>query len=98
MTINFQFEGDKLCVALEGRLDSLTSQDLLKTLEEPMKKAKSIEFDFVGLEYISSAGLRALLTFQKQLGGKDKIVIKNSNPVVLNIFNVTGLAAVLTLV
>ena len=98
MKITWSFEDTKLIVSLEGRLDTLTSQDLLAELDEPLKKAEKIEFDFAALEYVSSAGLRALLTCQKQVGGKDNIVLKNVNPVVQNIFKVTGFAKLLTII
>ena len=96
MEIIKHIENDTLFVDLKGRLDTVTSQDLLADLVE-IDQVKAVEFDFKELEYISSAGLRVLVSYQKKLGGKDKVVIHNANPVVKNIFTVTGLGAVLTL-
>ena len=86
----------KLTVALKGRLDTITSQELLADLTE-VDEAKEMELDFKELEYISSAGLRAILAYQKKLGGKDKIVIRNMNPVVESIFKVTGFVNLVTI-
>ena len=96
MEIKKHIDNEILYVALKGRLDTVTSQDLLNGLPE-IDQVKSVEFDFQDLEYISSAGLRVLVSYQKKLGGKDHVIVKNANPVVKNIFTVTGLGAVLTL-
>ena len=96
MEINKNLEDGKLFVALKGRLDTITSQELLANLTE-VDQAKELEFDFKELEYISSAGLRAILAYQKKLGGKDKVVIRNMNPVVENVFKVTGFETLVTI-
>lgn len=96
MEITKKLEDGKLFVALKGRLDTITSQDLLANLTE-IDNATSLDLDFAELEYISSAGLRAVLSYQKKLGGKDKIIIRNMNPVVANVFKVTGFAALITI-
>ena len=84
-----------LNVALKGRLDTLTSQELLSNLVE-IDQAKVVEFDFKDLEYISSAGLRAILSYQKKLGGKEYIKIHNMNPIIANVFKVTGFQSLVT--
>ena len=96
MEINKNLVDGKLSVALKGRLDTITSQELLASLTE-VDQAKELEFDFKELEYISSAGLRAILAYQKKLGGKDKVVIRNMNSVVENVFKVTGFATLVTI-
>ena len=53
--------------------------------------------DFKELDYISSAGLRVLLTFQKQMNAQGKMTIKNSNEIIMEIFEVTGFSDILTL-
>lgn len=85
-----------LSVALIGRLDTITSQELLANLTE-VDEAKVLEFDFKELEYISSAGLRALLAYQKKLGGKDKVIIRNMTPIVANVFKVSGFSSLVTI-
>ena len=96
MEIYKKFNGDTLEVALTDKLDTVTSQTLSSELEGDAKKAKSIVFDFEKLNYISSAGLRLLISYQKALGGKDKVVVKNANAVVKNIFKVTGFINLIT--
>ena len=96
MEIVKSLDNGTLNVALKGRLDTVTSQDLLADLVE-IDEASMLILDFADLEYISSAGLRAILSYQKKLGGKDKIIIRNMNPVVANIFKVTGFAALITI-
>lgn len=90
MEIKKQIKDGVLYVALSDNLDTLTSQVLLSDLENDVKEVSKIIFDFTELKYISSAGLRVLLTFQKALGGKDNIVVKNVNGVIKNIFKATG--------
>ena len=96
MEIVKSLDNGTLNVALKGRLDTVTSQDLLANLAE-IDEASMLILDFADLEYISSAGLRAILSYQKKLGGKDKIIIRNMNPVVANIFKVTGFATLITI-
>ena len=85
-----------LSVALKGRLDTLTSQELLANLTE-IDQAKSLDLDFKDLEYISSAGLRAILAYQKKLGGKENVRIHNMNPIIANVFKVTGFQSLVTI-
>lgn len=90
MEIKKQIADGVLYVSLSDNLDTLTSQTLLENLENDIKEVTKIIFDFAELKYISSAGLRVLLTFQKALGGKETIIVKNVNGVIRNIFKATG--------
>ena len=96
MEIRKEIVGEELNVAITDKLDTLTSQTLEQELREGIKQVKKINFDFSELNYISSAGLRILMSYQKALGGKDKVVVKNANPVVRNIFSVTGFVNLIT--
>ena len=82
-------EGTLLKVALEGRLDTITSEELSASLagEEGFD---SILFDFEKLEYLSSSGLRLLFAYRKKLGGKDKVILTHVNPLITEILRVTG--------
>ena len=97
MTINKLQEGNTLIIALEGRLDTMTSPELEKELKESMDGAKSLVLDFGKLDYISSAGLRVLLSAHKQMKNKGGLTVKNVNEVVQEIFDVTGFADILTI-
>ena len=67
MQINKKEENDKIVIALEGRLDKLSSPTLETEIGPEIEKKKDIEFDLKDLQYISSAGLRILLATEKKV-------------------------------
>ncbi len=84
-----QEEGERLTVCLIGRLDTVTSGELSEALAG--KEPKELIIDPTDLEYISSARLRVLLTAQKGADERDgTLVVRNPNPVVRNVFQITG--------
>lgn len=89
MKIEKKLDGVRLVLKVEGRLDTNTSPDL--EAEVKLDGVKELVFDFAGLEYISSAGLRILLAAQKSMssaGGTMEIV--GSNEAVRSVFEITG--------
>lgn len=95
MKINLNKDNDKLIISLEGRLDTNTSPELeseYKKLDE-----KNIVLDLEKLNYISSAGLRVLLTMQKEMNKKGSLEIINVCDEVLDIFEVTGFNDILNI-
>lgn len=97
MTISKNLAGDKLTVAVEGRLDTVTAPDLEAELKSALDSAKELVMDFSKLEYISSAGLRVLLSAFKKLDAKGgKMKVTNINEMVREVLEVTGLISVLT--
>lgn len=96
MNIVKNLDGDKLTIALEGRLDTTTAPEFEAVLKEELPNAQSVVLDFEKLEYISSAGLRVLLTAQKEMVKKGGMVIKNVCPEILEVFEITGFADILT--
>lgn len=97
LNINTQKDGDALNVTLEGRLDTTTAPELEGKLKAELGDAKELNFDFAGLEYISSAGLRVLLASQKVMNKQGSMKIKNVNDTVKEIFEVTGFSDILTI-
>ena len=97
LNINTQKAGDALNVVLEGRLDTTTAPELEAKLKEVLGDSKELNFDFTGLEYISSAGLRVLLASQKVMNKQGTMKIKNVNETVKEIFEVTGFSDILTI-
>lgn len=97
MTINKIKENDSLKIALEGRLDTLTAPKLDAEIQGALNGIKSLVFDFEKLAYISSAGLRILLSAQKVMNKQGSMVIKNAGPEIREIFDVTGFSDILTL-
>ena len=83
-------ENDTLTVSLEGRLDTLTAPELGNEIQGKLDGVKNLVFDFAKLAYISSAGLRILLSAQKVMNKQGSMVIKNAGPEVKEIFDVTG--------
>ena len=90
-------EAAKLTVALEGRLDTATSPELEKCLQENLPGAAELDIDLSGLEYISSAGLRVLLSTQKQMMKQGSMKVTHVNETGTEIFEVTGFADILTI-
>ncbi len=87
----------ELVIALEGRLDTMTAPDLEKELKDDLEGVESLVFDFAQLQYISSAGLRILLSAQKQMNKQGTMVVKNSSEEIMEIFEVTGFSDILTI-
>ena len=88
-------EGGKLKIALEGRLDTNTAPELESELKGGLDGVSELEFDLEKLEYISSAGLRVLLSAQKVMNKQGAMVVKNSKPEIMEIFDVTGFLDIL---
>ena len=97
LNITRKGEGTKLEFALEGRLDTVTAPDLEKVLNESLSGVEKLVLDFSGLEYISSAGLRVLLSAQKIMNRQGKMAVKNVNETIMEIFEVTGFSDILTI-
>ena len=97
MTINKTKENDCLKIALEGRLDTLTAPKLDAEIQGALDGITSLVFDFEKLAYISSAGLRILLSAQKVMNKQGTMVIRNAGPEIREIFDVTGFSDILTL-
>ncbi|MBQ9063098.1 MAG: STAS domain-containing protein [Eubacterium sp.] len=90
-------EDAKLSVALEGRLDTTTAPELDNSLKESIADVKELVFDFAKLEYISSAGLRVLLSAQKTMNQQGSMKLMNVSSEVNEIFEVTGFSDILTI-
>lgn len=97
LNINKNLTNDTLEIVLEGRLDTTTAPELEKEIKASIQGVSSLEFDFEKLEYISSAGLRVLLSTQKVMSKQGKMVVKNVSENVEEIFEVTGFSDILTI-
>lgn len=83
-------DGVNLLLELEGRLDTTTSPQLEETINSTIGGVENLTFDIKDLEYISSAGLRVLLSAQKTMNKQGKMIVKNASEEVMEIFEVTG--------
>ena len=97
MTINKTKNGTELTIALEGRLDTMTAPDLDAELKKSLDGVETLTLDFSKLDYISSAGLRVLLSAHKLMSAKGGMKVTNVNDVVQEVFEVTGFADILTI-
>ena len=97
MKISRQQNGNTLTLALEGRLDTATSPELEAELKNSLNGCDSLVMDFSKLDYISSAGLRVLLSAHKTMSGKGGMKITHINEIVQEVFDVTGFADILTI-
>lgn len=86
-----------LDIALAGRLDTTTAPNLEAELKQSIGDNTELNLDFAKLEYISSAGLRVLLAAQKVMNRQGKMVIRNVNDVISEVFEVTGFSDILTI-
>ena len=97
MEIRKTQNGSSLTVEVEGRLDTTTAPELEASLNESYEGLTDLVFDFSGLEYISSAGLRVLLSAQKIMNKQGTMKVINANEVVNEVFEVTGFTDILTI-
>ena len=97
MTINKISEGEKLTLALSGRLDTNSSPSLEAELKQSVGGVKELIFDFSEVEYISSAGLRILLAAQKVMNRQGSIKLIGVSADVMEVFEITGFSDILTI-
>lgn len=97
MNIIKNTEGKTLNIALEGRLDTTTAPQLEAELKQSIKDSEKLVLDFEKLEYLSSAGLRVLLSAQKVMNKQGEMVIRGVNETIMEIFDVTGFVDILTI-
>jgi anti-sigma B factor antagonist len=96
MNVTKKMNGSTLEVALEGRLDTMTAPQLEEELAD-LDKADSLVLDCSKLEYISSAGLRVLLSAYRTMNAKGGMKLTNINEIVREVLEVTGFADILTI-
>lgn len=97
MTININKEGEKLVVLPEGRIDTVTAPEFSKTIDNSIDGVKDLVIDFEKVEYISSAGLRVLLTTQKNMAKIGTMKLIHVSDVIMDVFNITGFVDILTI-
>ncbi|MBQ1631976.1 MAG: STAS domain-containing protein [Clostridia bacterium] len=97
MTIEKTKNGSALMIALSGRLDTMTAPDLEAELKDALEGVGELTFDLEKLDYISSAGLRVLLSAQKVMNRQGSMKVLHPNEVIAEIFEVTGFSDILTI-
>ncbi len=95
--INKTTEPGKVLYELTGRLDTTTAPQLEQDVKSALEGVKELTLDMKGLDYISSAGLRVLLSTQKAMNKQGVMTLRNVNGAVMEIFEVTGFSDILTI-
>lgn len=90
MTVTMTRNDTQLTVNIQGRLDTLTAPELEEKLEDALDGVEELIIDLDGLEYISSAGLRVILSVIKQMDEQGEMKLKNVCSDVMDVFEVTG--------
>lgn len=96
MTLRIEKEGTNLVVSPEGRLDTSTAPQFEKELTESLDGVTDLTFNMEKLDYISSVGLRVLLSTQKRMNRQGKMKVTRVNETVMEVFEVTGFLDILT--
>ncbi|MER2013590.1 MAG: STAS domain-containing protein [Methanobrevibacter sp.] len=97
MDIEKHKDGKKLDVKLIGRLDSKTAPELKEVLEDSLNDVEELTFDLSELNYISSAGLRIILSTQKTMNKQGSMKVTNVQDIVMEVFESTGFVDILTI-
>ena len=98
LNIKKTIENGAATFLLEGRLDTATAPELESELKSSLDGVSKLTFDMKDLEYVSSAGLRVLLSAQKAMNARGKMTVINVNETIMEIFDVTGFSDILTIV
>ena len=97
MTIKMERNEANLTVSLEGRLDTSTAPKLETELKTALKGVQNLTIDLAELAYVSSAGLRVLLSTQKVMNRQGEMTVRNASDAVMEIFEVTGFVDILNI-
>ena len=97
MTIEIKKTTEETIIEIVGRLDTITAPALDKTINEDIGDTKNLVLDVKGMEYISSAGLRVLLSAQKKMQKIGSMKLTNVCEDVMEVFEMTGFADILVI-
>ena len=97
MNIEIKKTAEEAIIEITGRLDTTTAPVLDKTINEDIADVKNLVLDLNGLEYISSAGLRVLLSAQKKMQKIGSMKVRNVCEEVMDVFEMTGFADILVI-
>ena len=98
MKITKNQNGTCLNIAVQGRMDTTTAPELEKELRESLDGVTELTLDFSKLDYISSAGLRVLLSAHKTMRDKGSMKVTNANEIVQEVFDITGFSDILNII
>ncbi|MCH3943333.1 MAG: STAS domain-containing protein [Atopobiaceae bacterium] len=90
-------KGDRLVLAVSGRIDTNTTPELESYVERMPTDVKDLVIDLTDVQYVSSAGLRVILFAQKRMVGQGTLTISHPNEYVAHVFEATGMSDILTI-
>ena len=96
MNIKKEKDGSRLTIIIAGRIDTVTAPDVDEYIKNSLEGVKMLILDFKDVNYVSSAGLRVLLSLQKKMMVKGEMKLINVNEAVSDVFEVTGFDEILT--
>lgn len=97
MTLKKTQNADALLLEVEGRLDTMTAPELEKVITTQLEGVKHLTLDFAKLEYVSSAGLRVILTAQRRMSAQGDMEVIHVNELIMEVFEVTGFTDILNI-
>ncbi len=97
MTINPEQKNETLTLHIEGRLDTITSPELEKVINELPSEISVLILDLKKLTYVSSAGLRVLLVAQKKMNHLGSMKLTGVCADVMDVLEMTGFADILVI-
>ena len=97
MKISKKQDGSTLVMSVEGRLDTSTAPELDAEINSSLDGIESLELDFTSLDYISSAGLRVLLSAQKKMSKQGSMKVTHVCDAVIDVFEITGFTDIITI-
>ena len=97
MNVTMNRNGNELIVELEGRLDTVAAPELEEQIEPALEGVEKLIMDLESLEYISSAGLRVMLTTMQTMEEQGEMIVRNVGPDVMEVFKLTGFAGILNI-
>ena len=97
--IKTEIIGSTINIAITGALNSQSAPELHEIIMDAVPDVTEMNFDFADIEYLTSAGLREILTAQQEMDDKDgKLTIKNVSQDIMDIFKMTGFLSILTII
>ena len=97
MTTEIQKTEGVTTIYIDGKLDANTAPELENIISKEIETTKELILDMQAVPYLSSAGLRVLLSTQKKMQKTGSLIIKNVCPEVMDIMEITGFADILTI-
>ena len=97
MTIEKTMNGTAAALKIIGRLDTTTAPELEAAIDTCAAEIKELVLDCTALDYVSSAGLRVILKAQKRMNTQGNMKLTHVNETIMEVFNITGFADILTI-